>query len=67
MVNTDKLFERMKALGITQEYMAKELSLARPTVSQKLRNVRPMFLDEAKCISKLLEIEPGDFGAYFFA
>ena len=66
MVNTQLLMKRMKEKGISQADVAVELSLARPTVSQKLRNVRPMFLDEAEQLSKLLHIAPGEFGAYFF-
>lgn len=66
MVNTKLLKARMKEVGISQEKVAAELSLARPTVSQKLRNVRPMFLDEAEKLSNILGIAPSDFGTYFF-
>lgn len=66
MVNTNMLVSRMKEIGVTQADIADKLKLARPTVSQKLRNVRPMYLDEAECLSELLKIEPCDFGSYFF-
>ena len=66
MVNTKKLIDRMKEIGVNQARVADVLSLARPTVSQKLRNVRPMFLDEAEKLSNLLGIGPEDFCAYFF-
>ena len=67
MVNTKKLIDRMKTLGVTQALVAKKLNLARPTVSQKLNNVRPMFLDEAESLCKLLEIDMREFSIYFFA
>ena len=66
MVNTDKIFNRMKEVGVSQVDIAEVLGLARPTVSQKLRNVRPMFLDEAEKLSELLKIDSQDFGSYFF-
>lgn len=67
MVNTKLLKDRMKEVGVSQEDVAAELSLARPTVSQKLRNVRPMFLDEAEKLSGILGIASDEFGTYFFA
>lgn len=67
MVNTAKIMNRMKEVGVTQERIAEALKIARPTVSQKLRNVRPMYLDEAERLSELLEIEAANFGEYFFA
>lgn len=67
MVNTQKLRERMKERGITQARLGERLNLAKPTVSQKLNNVRPMFLDEAELICEELEIPACEFGKYFFA
>lgn len=67
MVNTEKIMARMKEEGVTQKELADRLKIARPTVSQKLRNVRPMFLDEAEKISEVLNIKQSDFGSYFFA
>ena len=67
MINTKKLYERMKELGVRQSDIAELLQVARPTVSQKLRNVRPMYLDEAWKIAKKLEIAEDLFCVYFFA
>ena len=66
MVNTDLLKTRMREVGVSQTKVAETLSIARPTASQKLRNVRPMYLDEAEKLCRLLNISPGDFGTYFF-
>ena len=47
--------------------VAKELNIAQPTANQKINNVRPFDLDEAEALAKMLHIEVGDFGTYFFA
>ncbi|MBR2929380.1 MAG: helix-turn-helix transcriptional regulator [Oscillospiraceae bacterium] len=66
MVDTQKIQTRMKERKITQVRLAERLGLAKATVSQKLNNVRPMFLDEAEAICEALEIPDDEFGAYFF-
>lgn len=67
MVNTNKIKGRMKELEITQADVAKCLKIAQPTANQKINNVRPFDLEEAEKLARLLNIEPGDFGVYFFA
>ena len=66
MVNSNKLKGRMRELQITQHDVAKALSIAPPTVSQKLNNVRDFSLEEAEKLSNMLHIETGEFGTYFF-
>lgn len=66
MINTNKLKGRMAELQITQKDIAKSLGLAQPTVNQKINNIRPMDLNEAEKLSKLLHIKPEDFAVYFF-
>lgn len=67
MVNTNKIKGRMKELEITQADVAKCLEIAQPTANQKINNVRPFDLEEAEKLARLLNIESGDFGVYFFA
>lgn len=67
MINTNKLKGRMKELNITQADVAKELCIAQPTANQKINNIRPFDLDEAEALAKMLHIEAGEFGTYFFA
>ena len=67
MVNTNKIKSRMKELEITQADVAKCLKIAQPTANQKINNVRPFDLEEAEKLARLLNIESGDFGVYFFA
>lgn len=67
MVNSDMLKERAKLMGIRQKDISNALGLKQPTVNQKINNVRPMMLDEAEAIAKLLEITNDDFASYFFA
>ncbi|MCM1387840.1 MAG: helix-turn-helix domain-containing protein [Bacillus sp. (in: Bacteria)] len=66
MINTNKIKGRMAELQITQKDVAHSLGLAQPTVNQKINNIRPMDLNEAEKLSKLLKIEPEDFAIYFF-
>lgn len=67
MVNSKRLKERMEELGLQQRDIAEALNLARPTVSQKLNNVRPMDLEEAEKLQRKLKIPDSEFGAYFFS
>ena len=67
MVNTNKLKGLIKEKEFTQADIAKHLGIAPPTVSQKLNNIRAFDLEEAEKLSKLLGIEAGEFGKYFFA
>lgn len=67
MVNTNKLKGRMKELNITQADVAKELNIAQPTANQKINNIRSFDLEEAEILAKMLHIEAGEFGTYFFA
>ena len=48
MVNTNKIKGRMRELEITQADVAKCLNIAQPTVNQKINNIRPFDLDEAR-------------------
>ena len=66
MVNTVKLKARMVELGLNQKDIAKELRLAPSTVSQKINNVRPMYLKEADLLADLLKLNTMQFGEYFF-
>lgn len=67
MPNTDAIKKRMKELGVTQADLANSISVAVPTMCQKINNVRPLTLEEAKVVAGKLQIEDKDFGAYFFA
>lgn len=66
MVNSNKIRARIVELGLTQKDVARELKLAEATVSQKINNVRPMDLEEAFAIAKILKIADEDFREYFF-
>lgn len=67
MINSSKIKGRMVEMGINQKDVAKELNIAPPTVSQKINNIRPMDLDEAEILAKMLKIPLSDFGEYFFS
>ena len=67
MVNTRKIKGRLAELDLTQKDIAEALGIQTPTVSQKINNIRPITLDEAEKLCKILGIEPNEFGTYFFA
>lgn len=67
MLNVDKIRGRMAELRLTQKDVAEALCIALPTASQKLNRVRPMDLDEAEKLARLLKINDADFSTYFFA
>lgn len=66
MINSKKIKERIKELGLTQGDIAKALGLAQSTVNQKINNVRSMSVNEAEGLAKELKIEDQDFSEYFF-
>lgn len=67
MLNVNKIRGRLAELNLTQKDVANALGIAAPTASQKLNRVRPMDLDEAEKLAKLLRIDDNEFREYFFA
>ena len=67
MLNVAKVRGRMAELEIGQKDVAAALGIAVSTASQKLNRVRPMDLDEAEVLAKLLRLDDSQFGEYFFA
>ncbi len=67
MPNAEKIKKRLRKMNMTQKDIAEVWKVALPTVSQKLNRVRPMTLDEAERLAKLLQIRDEEFGDYFFA
>lgn len=67
MIDVKRVKARMKELDMTQKDIADVWHVALPTVSQKLNRVRPMNLDEAESLAKLLKIPDSEFCLYFFA
>lgn len=66
MINTLKIKARMVECGLKQKDIAEALNLSPATISQKLNNVRPMYLKEANLLSDLLGITTEEIGEYFF-
>ena len=66
MLNSRLIKQRMAQMGLTQKNLAEMLNLASPTVNQKINNSRPLTLQEAEKIAKILKIEDNLFGEYFF-
>lgn len=66
MVNTKTLKSRMKDIGITQRSIAESMGLSQATISQKFSGSRPLTVDEAETLCKILHIPDSDFSKYFF-
>lgn len=67
MLNVSKIKGRLAEMNLTQKDVANALGIALPTASQKINRVRPMDLDEAEKLAKLLQIKDSEFREYFFA
>lgn len=67
MINSKKIKARMAEKNVSQGDIAAALRIAKPTVSQKINNIRPLSLEEANTLKSILEITDEQFGDYFFA
>lgn len=67
MVDTQKIIEKIKAEGKNQKMIAELLQISQCTVSLKLNNKRPFFLEEALKLAEFLRITDEEFSSYFFA
>lgn len=66
MINTLKIKSRIMELGLKQSDIARALDISLPTANQKINNVRPLNMQEARKISQLLKIEDDDFVHFFY-
>ena len=69
MINERKIKGRLVELGLTQkDVAAKDVwDCALPTVSQKLNGTRPMYVDEANALAKLLGLTEIEYYEFFYA
>lgn len=65
--NYSKLLGKIREQGYTQETLAKKIGLSACSMNLTLNNKREFRQDEILELGKLLDIEPDDYGAYFFA
>ena len=66
MVDSKRIKRRIEEVGTSQAEIARALNCAQSTVSLKINNKRPFFLDEAWELAQVLSIE-SQFFEYFFA
>ena len=66
MINTFKIKNRLSELGYSQKDAAVALNIKQPTFSQKINNIRPLYLSEAAKLIDFLKINIDDFSEYFF-
>ena len=67
MANTEKILNRIRELGLKQRDIADRLGIKQSSLSLKINNKRPFYIDEAFCMAKMLQISDDEFGSYFFA
>lgn len=65
MLDTQWICRRMRAMGLTQQFLAKQLGLSPAGLNHKLHNRRPTTLQEAACLAKWLQIQDEDLRACF--
>lgn len=61
-----KLLGRIKEYGYTQERLAEEVGMAKTTLSLKLNNKASFTQPDIEKIRKILHIDIGEIGVYFF-
>jgi len=66
MVNTQKILGRIRERGVRQGEIAAELGIKQSTLSLKINNKRPFFLEEAIKLASILDIQGSEFVSYFF-
>lgn len=66
MVNSQLIKDRAKNKKVSQKCLAEKIGIKQSSLSLKINNLRPMLLDEAGVIARVLEIEDADFNTYFF-
>lgn len=66
-MNTNKIRGRMAEMRLTQKDIAgKEVwNCALPTVSQKINGIRPISLDEANALARLLLLDEKEYYEFF--
>ena len=65
MVNTARIKCRMRETGYTQKTLSAATGFAQSTLSLKIRNQRPLLLDEAEGIARMLGIQNQEFWEFF--
>ena len=68
-MDTLKIKGKLREKGLTYKDVASPTvwNCALPTVSQKLTGKRPLYLDEANKLAKLLNLTEAEYFQYFFA
>ena len=67
MVNTKSISDRIREKGMNQTGVSEALGIRQSTLSLKINNKRPLYLDEAMRLARILDIPDCEFGLYFFA
>lgn len=66
MVSSEMIKARIRERNMTQKVIADEMGISQATLSLKINNERPLYLDEACQLAEILGIKK-EFFAYFYA
>ncbi len=66
MVASEMIKNKIRESGMTQRVIADKIGISQATLSLKINNERPLFLDEACKLAEILGIKK-EFFTYFFA
>lgn len=67
MVDSKKIRARMVEMGLHNRDIAETWNCAMSTASQKLNGVRPISLDEANGLARLLKLSEAEYYYFLFA
>ncbi len=65
-MDTEWICQRLRALGMTQSFLASKLGISTGGLNRKLHNRRPTTLREAACIAKWLRMSNQELRNHFF-
>ena len=67
MTNTEALREKIADSGFTLTYVSKQLGISREALYHKLNGESEFWASEILALRKLLNLNPAEFNAIFFA
>ena len=65
-MDTEWICQRMRAMGMTQKFLAQKMGISTAGLNHKLHNRRPTNLREAACMAKWLRLNGKELRTRFF-
>lgn len=64
-MDTQWIGRRIRALGLTQRFLAVQLGITPAALNHKLHNRRPTTLQEAACLARWLQLTDSELRTHF--